>query len=438
MIFKKFLRSRSGNFGMMSAILMVPIAGAAGLAIDFSEAYSVRTSLNNAADAAAVGSVAEKSVAVREAMLMQGDGPIDDGAKDARALFMGQAGSDVSSLSVNLNTSVVKNGNKVTSKVTYSAVVPTTFSQLLGQKTITVSGVATAEYQTSAFMDFYILIDNTPSMGLGATSADINLLKSKTTDTCAFACHNMDATTAKPSYYSIAKKFNITMRIDVVRQATQALTQTATNSRASDNQFRMAVYSFGQKAETAGLLKVAPLTSDLTAVNNAIATDPNDPTKGIDLMTIPKQGWNSDQTTDLVGTLTSMAQEIPAAGNGASAASPEKILFFVSDGVADAARVACTRKKVSQNRCIEPIDQTLCQPLKARGVKIAILYTTYLPLPENSFYNSWVSPFQPQIGSYMQNCATPGLYFEVSPTQGISDAMKALFLKAINMPRLTS
>jgi hypothetical protein len=37
----------------------------------------------------------------------------------------------------------------------------------------------------------------------------------------------------------------------------------------------------------------------------------------------------------------------------------------------------------------------------------------------------------------MQECATSGLFFEVSPTEGISDAMNALFKKIISAPRLT-
>jgi len=67
-----------------------------------------------------------------------------------------------------------------------------------------------------------------------------------------------------------------------------------------------------------------------------------------------------------------------------------------------------------------------------------VLYTTYLPLPTNDWYNKWISPFQSEIPTKMQACASPGLYFEVTPTQGIADAMKALFLKVIRAPRITS
>jgi hypothetical protein len=67
--------------------------------------------------------------------------------------------------------------------------------------------------------------------------------------------------------------------------------------------------------------------------------------------------------------------------------------------------------------------------VKSRGIQIAVLYTMYLPLPTNASYNSYVAPFDSNIGPTMQSCASPGLYFEVSPSQGISQAMQALFLQ---------
>ena len=61
---------RSGNFGIITAILAVPLTGAAGLAIDLTHALSLRTQLYAAADAAAVGAIAPKSPAVVQAMAM--------------------------------------------------------------------------------------------------------------------------------------------------------------------------------------------------------------------------------------------------------------------------------------------------------------------------------------------------------------------------------
>ena len=72
------------------------------------------------------------------------------------------------------------------------------------------------------------------------------------------------------------------------------------------------------------------------------------------------------------------------------------------------------------------------------GVLVAVLYTTYLPLPTNSWYKTWIAPFQSDIGKNMEKCASPGLFFEVSPTQGIQEAMIALFKKVLGKARLTS
>ncbi len=107
------------------------------------------------------------------------------------------------------------------------------------------------------------------------------------------------------------------------------------------------------------------------------------------------------------------------------------MLFIVSDGVID---------ESSGGRLISPVDEfsTWCSKVKANGVRIAFLYTTYYPLPTNAFYNSYVAPYQSQIGpTYAQNCASPGLYFEVSTGGDITSAMTTLFQKTVTTAHLT-
>jgi hypothetical protein len=209
------------------------------------------------------------------------------------------------------------------------------------------------------------------------------------------------------------------MRIDVVRSATQKLMDTATATATLPNQYRMAIYTLGASSATAGLSTISKLTSDLNSAKTAAAN--------IDVMTVQGQNQFSDEETNYNGIIPAVNTAIPASGSGTQA-SPQKVLFFVSDGVAD--------ENLSGKRVISPIDPSLCASMKGRGVKIAILYTTYLPLPMNALYNQNVKPFVNKIGSSMQSGASPGLYFEVSPTQGISDAMTALFQKAVTSARL--
>ena len=157
----------------------------------------------------------------------------------------------------------------------------------------------------------------------------------------------------------------------------------------------------------------------------------------IGLMSIPYQGYDSDQQTDFDRALSNVGKLMGTAGTGSTSANPEKVVFFVSDGVGDAYKPTSCTKKLTGGRCQEPIDITECSALKAKGYRIAVLYTTYLPLPTNGWYNTWIKPFQNEIPTRMEACASPGLYFEVSPSQGISEAMSAMFLKIVTTPRLS-
>jgi hypothetical protein len=426
----RFLKNTSGNFGIFAALMIVPVFGAAGLVLDYSNALSLKTEFQGAADAAALAAISESSVGVKQAYAMAGDGEIPLGSAEAIAFFKGQVESNTGYTLDEVTAKVVKKDGRLFSIVDYTATVPTSLSRILGQQSITVSGQAIVEYQTEIYRDFFLLLDNTPSMGVGATPADVDKMVANTSDKCAFACHIVNkGKEDKNSYYNLAKKLGVTTRINVVAEATASLMDTAKGSRKSDNQYRMAVYTFGEKAEDTKLLEVVKPTTNLAQAKTKAAK--------IELMSIPYQGYDNDQQTDFDRALTQIGDKIGTAGSGMTADDPEKIVFFVSDGVGDSYKpVGCT-KKTTKGRCQEPIDIKHCKSLKDKGYKIAILYTTYLPLPTNNWYNSWIKPFQDEIPERMKACASPDLFFEVSPSEGISEAMTKLFNKIVNTPRLT-
>jgi hypothetical protein len=66
-----------------------------------------------------------------------------------------------------------------------------------------------------------------------------------------------------------------------------------------------------------------------------------------------------------------------------------------------------------------------------------MLYLTYNPLPTNSWYNSYIAPFQPSIATQAQNCASPGLYFQVNTDGDITAAMNTLFQRAVATAHLS-
>lgn len=429
---RNFWKEKSGNFGILTALMIVPIFGAAGVALDVGQAMSVKEDLQQAADAAVLSSVAKMSQHVAAARKMSGDGTIELANDEAMNFFksdaVGREDFEIESVGVK----VEKVGNAVQAAVTFQATVNTTLTRVLGKQFMTVGGKATAIYETEAYSDFYLLLDNTPSMGVGATPADVKKMVDNTPDKCAFACHvvNRNGVDDTNSYYHLAKKLGVTTRINVVAQATASLMDTATSLRKVSDQYRMAVYTFGEKAQDTKLLEVVPLTANLASAKQKAAK--------IDLMSALSKKSDESELTDFDNTLTELGEKMGKSGNGSSSATPNKVIFFVSDGVGDSYKPATCTKRSNGGRCQEPIDTRFCTALKEKGYRLAVLYTTYLPLPEDNWYNTWISPFQSQIGARMQECASPGLYFEVSPTQGISDAMTALFKRIITSPRLTS
>lgn len=427
-IARRFWRNRQGNFAAIIGIAAIPIFGAVGLAIDVTRALETRSRLANAADAAVLAALASGSPAMVEAMSMSGPGEIKAGKEDTEMFFTSNLRSDLLGHVYSANAAVRRTTSEVTSELNYKAEVKTTFARILGIDSWPLEGTAKASINIDAAIDFYVLLDNTPSMGLGATTADINKLVANTPDKCAFACHALNQA---DNYYNLAKELGVSMRIDVVRKATQNLMDRAKKVRTYTQQFRMAVYSFGAAATNMGLTEVAALSHDLNKVKTAAGA--------VDLMTIPYQNYNNDQQTDFDGTLTALEKLIPNPGTGLGGDEPQKVVFFVSDGVGDSYKpYTCSKNIQGAGRCQEPIVADYCTKLKNRGIKVAVLYTTYLPLPDNSWYNTWIKPFQSEIGVRMKECASPGLFFEVSPSEGIAEAMDALFMKTIAVLRLVS
>ena len=411
---RSFLRNRQGSVGIMFALLFIPAFGLLACALDYSRSVSAKSAMLTAADNANFAGIGSSTRGYAAAAQQNGDGHVAQAEADAATLFDQQIALVKGASNIARTVSIIKTGGMLTSTITYTADVKTSFATLIGKPTIKVGGTTSATNGVPVYMDFYLLLDDSPSMGIAATQADINTMVANTPDQCAFACHDLNDPN---SYYNLAKRLGVTTRIDVLRQATQSLFQTAQNTRRNPQQFGMATYTFD-----VALNKIGDLTEDMSVATAAAAN--------IDLMGVYGQGWNNDQDTNFYPAMQGMNTKIPTPGTGVSTNSRQQVLFLVTDGVADYNR--------GGTRTIESIDVSLCTTLKNRGVKIAVLYTPYLRLTTNWFYMNYVDTFQPTIGPTLSSCATPGYYWQVSPNQGISDAMNALFMKVVGEAHITN
>ncbi|MGN6689667.1 MAG: pilus assembly protein TadG-related protein [Sphingopyxis sp.] len=156
-----------------------------------------------------------------------------------------------------------------------------------------------------------------------------------------------------------------------------------------------------------------------------------------------------DKATDIGGMLTTMLNTIPAAGSGAPGATPQKILFIITDGMLD--QPNGSGRYFGPMRTGSNQENAKCTAIKAKGIKIAILYTQYLP--ESLVGDSWsqtnVAPFLPalpyrttdQVLEGLQRCASLGtngapLVQTVTANDNITTALQQLFSTALQTARL--
>ena len=151
---------------------------------------------------------------------------------------------------------------------------------------------------------------------------------------------------------------------------------------------------------------------------------------------LTKTNQNNDTDTNFESAMSAINTLMPLPGTGTPASTPQEVLFIVTDGVDDEVSSSCSQT-LDGNRCQQPFSTTWCTTIKNRGIQIAVLYTDYLPLPTNSWYNNWIAPFQSQIAPNMESCASPGMFFSVTTDGDITAAMQTLFQQAVAAARLT-
>jgi Flp pilus assembly protein TadG len=432
----RLFRDREGNVAIIFALSLIPCIFLAGMALDFTFATQRRAVLNAAADAGALA-------AVTPSMMQQSSSNAQTAATNA---FNALASTVTGTTSITPAITVTDNGLIRIATISYTANSTNNFPNVLKLLTRTaepnwpISGSSSSTATTAPNIDFYLLLDNSPSMNIAATTAGINTMVSHTSSQggCAFACHESNPAADNlgnphgEDNYTLAQNLGVVTRIQNMATAASTLMSTATTTEASNNAtYRMALYTFN----TSGVNTIQTLTSNLTTAGNAAA--------GIDVLEVydnsclTSSNCNNDTDTNFPSAMSAINTIMPTPGTGATNSTPQKILFLVSDGVEDDNSGSCSQP-LSGTRCQAPFDTTWCTTVKNRGIRIAVLYTTYLPLPTNSWYNSWVAPFQSQIGTNMQSCASPGLYFAITTDGDITAAMQALFEEAVSTARLTN
>ena len=192
----RLFRDKSGNVAIIFGFACIPLVSAAGCAVDYSMATRMRAKLQSAADAASVAAISMKSPGYNQAASMTGNGTVSAGVTDADLVFDGNMNPITGYSNLTRTSLVTKTGVQLTSTVQFSAQVPVTFLKVLGYQNLSISGTSSSSASLPPYLDFYLALDVSGSMGLPSTTGEAQRLQTLNPDNfvqyptgCTLACH---------------------------------------------------------------------------------------------------------------------------------------------------------------------------------------------------------------------------------------------------------
>jgi Flp pilus assembly protein TadG len=464
--FADFARNRRGNVAILTALMMIPMISALGMGVDYAMQMQRQDRLSGIADATALYVLTPTMMTYSSSVAQT----------KAQAFWSAQAAMVTGTTGVTGTVTVTDTpqGTTVlrTVSVSFTGSSVTYLTSLIGVTSLPLGGGAGSTSKVAPKINFYLLVDTSPSMGIAATQADINTMVANTSQQggCAFACHETNpgsyywdalgnptnpATGQPGDNYYLARKLGVTLRIDLVNQALQSLGAAAVSTATQNNTvYGMSISTIDYKvsqiyqtnniaANGAAAQAAVGTLSQLEVGYNACVINGN--------CNAGNGGNDQDSALDLgvstLGTLNHNAYAsantpgyqmyTPGQGTSNSGDSPQEVLIIISDGMVDEYLPSYTGSTTP--RAMAPINTLVdnCTAIKNSGIRIAFLYLTYNPLPTNTYYTQHIASFQPNIATAAEACASPGLYTKVDTGGDIAGALTNLFEVAVTTARLT-
>lgn len=497
----RFRHDKSGNIAVIFVIALLPVLAAIGSAVDYSLATRMKAKLQSAADAASVASLSQKSPGYTAAAAMTSDGTVTVAVADANKVFDGNMSGVTGYTNLTRTSTVTKTGIRLNANVTFSADVPVVFMQVMGHQKMTVTGTSSASASLPPYLDFYLMLDVSGSMGLASTTNEQTRLAAVNPDDrtnyptgCAFACHfeTKDVCTNNVQQYPTnnlclgypVSRLNqngfkqllqqnggkipssmlaglpnslysavtsvtscptdntndcIQLRADAVGYAVTRLFETANASAKVTNQFRIGLYPFIRY-----LYAYFPLTSSIngsptnsSTINYAAAN------LASQLDTNMSSSLGSGGT-HFENAFPAMSNLIPTVGNGTSSTNTQPFVFLVTDGAQNYQVKGINSGSWSGSNRATTLDPVAhCKPLKDRGIKISVLYIPYQPIsPPNPTFaggqDLYANANIPNIPPSLQACASPGFFYTANAPADITRALNDMFNTAVSSARITN
>ncbi|MGN7124806.1 TadE/TadG family type IV pilus assembly protein [Methylorubrum thiocyanatum] len=461
---KALASDRGGSINIMFALALLPTLGLVGLGIDYGMAITSKTRLDNAADAAVLaGVVTAKEYIASNAK--QGDATaagLTAGRNQATKAFAINTGKvPFATVSVS-RLDVTRSGQSLTATVIYTATIQNTFGKLLGLSSTTFTNTVTASADLASYLDFYLMVDVSGSMGLPTAAADAEKLASITKEgqgNCQFACHFPGS---KGWNNAVGK---IQLRSDAVNNAVCELLKRAATP-VVPNQYRIGFYPFINRLAT--LSPLSDTTTSMTALRTAAQCDKTWPLAFTNLLDTGSTqlftGNNPTTGTGSGGThfekaLPQMKSTIQPYGDGSSTTNSKPFVFLITDGMQNSQSYSTNNDARTfpgspslfkgygnagwDGSQPAQIDPSKCKELKDAGAIISILYIPYNQVKNynNDSYIVWennrVNGFSPTLADPLRKCASQGFFYTANSADDITASLGAMFDQALRVARIT-
>ena len=502
--FGTFARANGGNVAIIFGFSLIPLVGLVGIGADYGVALTDKSKLDNAADAAALAAVATAKayVAANSTDTNLTNDAITAGLAQAKSAFVVNAGNvpfaqipvvqtastaaptTSACLTGNACIYLSRTNQTFTSTTTYLTTTQNHFGQIFGSPTIKVTGISVASADIPSYLDFYLLIDVSGSMGLPATTNGQNALAAINFDNygayqqgCQFACHfpgytgwTLAMSTKDPD----SGNTGILLRSGSVNNAVCAfLTKTAAPAVA--NQYRVGIYPF----VTMMTNQFAPLSGNYSGLSSAMQCVANPPstyqphaldnlldigttqntTSGNMATGTGSGGTNLGTSPQDTNSIFSQAQAEVAAytsgssqKDGSSGVNSKPFVFLITDGMENPQHYATNRSNpyyylggsFDGLRYPTAITPSQCTALKNAGVTISILYIPYVsliykydPYNENAAANNAIGnlPFNLQQCSGSTS-STANFFYTANSPADVTASLNSMFNQAVQVAHL--
>lgn len=426
---KALWRDRSGSLPIALALSLPVMVLATAATLSYVSSNNLKNRLAAAADSAVLSVVSQPGTQV-------GDKGSDDDDKRQTMVdtyFKRNAGADYAFVK-KTKAKINKANGTITATLDWTAQSATVLPGITPVDTFQISGSSSATSAEPLYIDFYILIDASGSMGIGASSADQTKMQNGMG--CTFACH-------LEGQDDVAHSLGAKLRFDVVKEAVTSMIAAAKTKAMINNEFRFSIYKFSNR-----LTKVRPLTPDNAAVSSALAA------MTLDGNYNPQGGGTEGSGTNFNKVLADMQKEVGTPGDGKTPGKPLVFFLIFTDGVGDdafeqggSAWIKDPLFSIYQpviydnNQYITGFDPSLCKPFKDKGISVMTLDIGYV-IPPGSGDQRYIdigNILKPKIMDNMRACASRETYAHQaeSPAE-IQRAITLMFEAAYSKARLTN